>query len=69
MSGKRYTDDFKIEAVRQVTDRGYPLGGSTPKADMALELNLEPPSQGTVRPDILDGVIFLRMLRSYRGGD
>jgi len=23
MSGKRYTDEFKIEAVRQVTDRGY----------------------------------------------
>ncbi len=24
MSGKRYTDEFKIEAVRQVADRGYP---------------------------------------------
>ena len=23
MSGKRYSDEFKIEAVRQVTDRGY----------------------------------------------
>ncbi len=23
MSGKRYTDEFKIEAVKQVTDRGY----------------------------------------------
>lgn len=23
MSGKRYPEDFKIEAVRQVTDRGY----------------------------------------------
>ncbi len=23
MSGKRYTDEFKIEAVRQVTDWGY----------------------------------------------
>lgn len=23
MSGTRYTDEFKIEAVRQVTDRGY----------------------------------------------
>ena len=23
MSGKRYTDEFKIEAVRQVADRGY----------------------------------------------
>ena len=25
MSGKRYTDEFKIEAVRQVADRGYPV--------------------------------------------
>lgn len=25
MSGKRYTDEFKIETVRQVTDRGYPV--------------------------------------------
>lgn len=24
MSSKRYTDEFKIEAVKQVTERGYP---------------------------------------------
>ena len=23
MTSKRYTDEFKIEAVKQVTDRGY----------------------------------------------
>jgi len=23
MSGKRYTEEFKIEAVKQVTDQGY----------------------------------------------
>ena len=23
MSGKRYTEEFKIEAVKQVVDRGY----------------------------------------------
>jgi transposase len=23
MSGKRYPDEFKIEAVKQITDRGY----------------------------------------------
>ena len=23
MSGRRYRDDFKIEALRQATDRGY----------------------------------------------
>ena len=25
MSGKRYPEEFKIEAVRQVVDRGYPV--------------------------------------------
>jgi transposase len=23
MSGKRYTEEFKIEAIKQITDRGY----------------------------------------------
>ena len=38
MSGKRYTDEFKIEAVHQVTDRGYKVSevsdrlGVTPKS-------------------------------------
>ena len=38
MSGKRYTDEFRIEAVKQVTDRGYKVGevaerlGVTPKS-------------------------------------
>lgn len=27
MSGKRYSEEFKIEAVKQVTDRGYKIGG------------------------------------------
>jgi transposase len=26
MSGKRYTEEFKIEAVKQITDRGYKIG-------------------------------------------
>ena len=25
MSAKRYTDEFRIEAVKQVTDRGHPV--------------------------------------------
>jgi transposase len=25
-SGKRYTEEFKVEAVKQVTDRGYSVG-------------------------------------------
>lgn len=26
MSSKRYTDEFKIEAVKQVTERGFSVG-------------------------------------------
>jgi transposase len=29
MSSKRYTDEFKIEAVRQVTDRGFKMAEVT----------------------------------------
>ena len=38
MSGKRYPEEFKIEAVKQVTDREYKVGevakrlGVTPKS-------------------------------------
>jgi len=34
MSGKRYTDEFKIEAVKQVTERGYSV------ADVAQRLGI-----------------------------
>jgi transposase len=34
MSGKRYTEQFKIEAVKQVTERGYAL------ADVAKRLGI-----------------------------
>ncbi len=34
MSGKRYTEEFKIEVVKQVTDRGYPV------ADVAERLGI-----------------------------
>ena len=34
MSGRRYTDEFKVEAVRQVTERGHSV------ADVASELGI-----------------------------
>ena len=34
MSGKRYSDEFKIEAVKQVVDRGYKI------ADVAHRLGV-----------------------------
>ena len=38
MSGKRYTDEFKLEAVRQCVDQGHP-----PK-DVAKRLGINPHS-------------------------
>ena len=38
MSGKRYPEEFKIEAVKQVTDRGYKIG------DVAKRLGVTPKS-------------------------
>ncbi|WP_236873239.1 IS3 family transposase [Burkholderia sp. MSMB0856] len=38
MSGKRYTDEFKIEAVKQVTERGHSV------ADVAQRLGITPHS-------------------------
>jgi len=32
MSGKRYPDEFKIEAIEQVIDRGYKVGSFGKKA-------------------------------------
>jgi transposase len=34
MSNKRYTEEFKVEAVKQITDRGYPV------ADVAARLGI-----------------------------
>lgn len=38
MSGKRYTDEFKIEAVKQVTERGFSTG------EVAVRLGVTPHS-------------------------
>lgn len=40
MSGKRYTDEFKIEAVKQVTERGHSV------ADVAQRLGSRDPALG-----------------------
>jgi len=26
MSGKRYTEEFKLDAIKQITERGYKIG-------------------------------------------
>ncbi|KRB88443.1 transposase [Noviherbaspirillum sp. Root189] len=36
MSGKRYTEEFKVEAVKQVTERGHPV------AEVASRLGVTP---------------------------
>ena len=38
MSSKRYTEEFKIEAVKQITERGYPA------AEVARRIGVSPHS-------------------------
>lgn len=38
MSGKRYTEEFKLEAIKQVTERGYKVN------DVAKRLGITPKS-------------------------
>ncbi|HBR0882894.1 TPA: transposase, partial [Klebsiella pneumoniae] len=35
MSGKRYPEEFKIEAVKQVVDRGYSVASVATRLDIA----------------------------------
>jgi transposase len=36
MGGKRYTDEFKIEAVRQITEKGYPVAEVASRLGVSL---------------------------------
>ena len=38
MSGKRYTEQFKVEAVKQITEQGYSI------SDVAKRLGVTPKS-------------------------
>ena len=54
MSSKRYTDEFKIEAVRQVTERGFSA------AEVARRLGITPHSlyawlKKFGKPDVVKG--------------
>ncbi len=37
MSAKRYTDEFKIEAVRQVTERGYKVNDVAERLGISIK--------------------------------
>ncbi len=37
MSGKRYTDEFKIEAVKQVTERGHSVAEVAQRLGIATQ--------------------------------
>ena len=53
MSGKRFTEEFKKEAIKQITERGYSvaevaerLGTTTQPVCLAQEYNEPQPRQG-----------------------
>ncbi len=49
MSGKRYPEEFKIEAVKQVVDRGYSV------SSVATRLDITSPHQLQGRQQIKQG--------------
>lgn len=68
MSGKRYTEEFNIEAVRQVTERGHPaaevaarLGVSAWSLHRWIKEQRQPPEQRQASQDQAEE---LRRLRS-----
>lgn len=43
MSGKHYPEEFKIEAVKQVVDRGHSIASVAPRLDITTySLHLRP---------------------------
>ena len=71
ISSKRYTDEFKAEAVRQVTDRGFQVadvaerqGITTPSLDAWLRKFGKP---GVVQRSALDQSAEVRRLKAELG--
>lgn len=67
MKGKRYTEEFKIEAVKQVTERGYSvadvaerLGTTTHSLYAWLKKYGEPLPQQAAKSDLQDEVAKLK---------
>ena len=68
MSSKRYTEQFRVEAVKQVTDRGHSV------ADVASRLGISIhslyarrkryASPASTRPEAIDQASELRRLKS-----
>ena len=67
MSGKRYTEEFKVEAVRQVTERGHPaaevaarLGVSAWSLHRWIKERQQPPEQRQANQDQAEELRRLR---------
>ena len=43
MSGKRYPEEFKIEAVKQVVDRGYSVSSVATRLDIVVDHKIRTP--------------------------
>ena len=73
MSGKRYPEDFKIEAVKQVTERGHPatevaarLGVSSHSLYQCVKRYSPPPAE---RQKADDQQAELKRLKALAGAD
>jgi hypothetical protein len=58
MSGKRYPEEFKIEAVKQVTNRGYKVGEVARRLGVTPKSMLECSDCDDTNPDSPIGCLF-----------
>lgn len=72
MSGKRYTDEFKIEAVRQVTERGHRVAevaerlGITTYSLYSWIRMFRSPKAGSISPEIEQNAEVRRLKAELR---
>ena len=72
MSGKRYTDEFKIEAVRQVTERGHRVAevadrlGITTYSLYSWIRTFRRPTAGSISPEIEQSAEVRRLKAELR---
>lgn len=50
MSGKRYTEEFKFEAVKQVTERGHPATEATARLGVSSHSLYQWPNRYSAPP-------------------
>ena len=67
MSGKRYPEEFKIEAVKQITEKRYPVIEVAAMQALRLQCSEETFHRGMVAPAAMLNVRFVNDMDSVIG--